>query len=267
MMLKNKRVLLTGASGGIGQAISRKLAEQGAQVGLVGRRLEPLQKLADELSLCGSKVEVIIADLLDIEEQKRAVQFMQERFGGIDILINNAGKMTFTCFEQQDSQDIELMFRTNVTIPMQLTQLVLPGMKSNGSGQIVNIGSIFGSIAYAYYVSYSASKYALRGFSEALRRELEGTGVGVTYIAPRAVNTPFNPASVYEMAEKVKMNIDDPGWVAKQIVLAIEKDKTDTYLGFPESFFVRINAILPRLVDKSVTKQNSIMSQYAAGSK
>jgi short-subunit dehydrogenase len=102
----------------------------------------------------------------------------------------------------------------------------------------------------------------MRGFSEALRRELEGSGVNVTYIAPRAIKTPLNSPAVYRMAEKVKMNMDEPADIARAIIRAIEQDKKDSYLGFPESLFVRINAVLPRLVDGSLRKQNQIMREY-----
>jgi len=120
----------------------------------------------------------------------------------------------------------------------------------------------FGSIAFAWFASYSASKFALRGFSEALRRELEGSGVGVTYVAPRAVKTALNSPAVYRMAEKVRMNMDDPARVARRIVRAIGRDKKDVDLGFPEAWFVRVNALLPRLVDRTLRKQNRVMREF-----
>ena len=114
---------------------------------------------------------------------------------------------------------------------------------------------MFGSIAFPCFAAYSASKFALRGFSQALRRELSGSGVGVTYIAPRAVKTPFNPPVVHRMAALGMMHMDDPLWVAQKIVRAIEKGKDEVYLGFPESLFARVNALLPRIVDRAIVKQ------------
>ncbi len=125
------------------------------------------------------------------------------------------------------------------------------------------MGSTFGSIAFACFASYSASKFALRGFSEALRREVKGTGVSVNYIAPRAIKTPFNTEAVYKMAKVVGMNMDEPKWVAEKIVQSIKKEAKDVYLGFPEKLFVRINAILPRVVDKALAKQNKQMAEFA----
>jgi short-subunit dehydrogenase len=150
----------------------------------------------------------------------------------------------------------------NVLAPMQLTRAVLPELLEQGSGQIVNLGSVLGSIAFPCFASYSASKFALRGFSEALRRELDGSGIGVTYVAPRAVKTRLNSAAVYRMAEAVKMPMDDPEAVARQVVRALESNRKDVYLGFPESLFVRVNALLPRLVDGALRKQNRVMQRF-----
>jgi short-subunit dehydrogenase len=139
---------------------------------------------------------------------------------------------------------------------MALTRMVLPGMQVSGCGQVVNIGSIFGSIGFAWLAGYSATKFGLRGFSEALRRELDGSGIQVLYVAPRAVNTPFNSEAMYRMAEHVRMKRDEPGWVARRVITAMLDDRRDVYIGFPESFFVRINALLPRLVDRALRRQN-----------
>jgi len=262
MQIHNARIVLTGASGGIGAALAAELAKRGARLGLVGRDLVKLNALAQPLASQGIEVERITTDLTQAEGSAVVRARMQARFGGVDIVINNAGITDFTQFSQADPQRIEQVLRTNVLAPMQLSRAVLPDMLAQGRGQIVNVGSIFGSIAFACFASYSASKFALRGFSEALRRELAGSGVGVTYVAPRAVRTPLNTAAVQRMAERVKMAMDEPEQVAKQIVRAIEQDRKDVYLGFPESLFVRINSLWPRLVDAALGKQNKIMREF-----
>ncbi len=262
MQIHNARIVLTGASGGIGAALAAELAKRGARLGLVGRDLAKLNALAQPLASQGIEVECIATDLTQAEGSAVVRARMQARFGGVDIVINNAGITDFTQFSQADPQLIEQVLRTNVLAPMQLSRALLPDMLTQGRGQIVNVGSIFGSIAFACFASYSASKFALRGFSEALRRELAGSGVGVTYVAPRAVRTPLNTAAVQRMAERVKMAMDEPEQVAKQIVRAIEQDRKDVYLGFPESLFVRINALWPRLVDAALGKQNKIMREF-----
>jgi len=152
----------------------------------------------------------------------------------------------------------------NAIGPMLFTRAVLPTMLEQNSGQIVNIGSTFGSIGFAWFSVYSASKFALRGFSQSLRRELAETGIEVSYIAPRAVKTAINSQDVYDMANAIKMNMDEPELVAKQIMTAIRRRKKECHLGFPESLFVRINAIFPGLVDRATRKQNREARRFAS---
>lgn len=262
MQLQDKRVILTGATGGIGQATAVQLAKQGARLGLVGTRNDALNQLHERLKQFGSECITIPADLTTEQGQKQVIHDMRARFGGVDVLINNAGITEFTEFSDQQPEMVERIFKINVIAPMQLTRRVLPEMLDRQSGQIVNIGSTFGSIAFAWFTSYSSSKFALRGFSEALRREIDGSGVKVTYVAPRAVKTELNTSAVNEMAQKIKMNMDHPAIVAQKIVRAINNDRTDVYLGFPESLFVRINSLFPRLVDAALSKQNRVARQF-----
>jgi short-subunit dehydrogenase len=144
-------------------------------------------------------------------------------------------------------------YMVNLVAPVQLARVVLPVMKQRGSGQIVNIGSIFGSIGYPHFATYSSAKAGLRGFSEALRRELHGTGIDVTYIAPRAVRTGLNNGAVMRFVEMAKMAADEPEIVAARIVRAIAQRKKDVFIGAKEGVFVRINGLMPRLVDAAVT--------------
>jgi short-subunit dehydrogenase len=140
----------------------------------------------------------------------------------------------------------------DLVAPVLLARAVLPGMKARGRGQIVNIGSIFGSISYAHFVSYSSAKAGLRAFSEALRRELKDTPVAVTYIAPRAIATGLSRDRVIEFAKLSKMSLDDPDRVAARIVEAVIGRRKDVYLGLSENIFVRVNALLPRVVDAAL---------------
>jgi len=263
MDLRNARVLLTGATGGIGQHLAQHLALRGARVALIGRRADALAQLCGTLREKGCDALPVAADVSSLQGVAGAVNQVHRRWGGVDVLINNAGLANFGEFASADPVALETLLRTNVVGPMLLTRAVLPGMLQQQHGHIVNVGSIFGSIGFAYFAPYSASKFAMRGFSEALRRELHGSGVQVTYVAPRATKTPLNSDAVYRMAAAVKMNLDDPETVAARIVEAIEKDRKDCYLGFPESLFVRINALLPRLVDAALRKQNRVMRKFA----
>jgi len=263
MQLHDKRVILTGASSGIGRELAHELAKRGARLLLVGRRQIELAKIAQEINDAGGTARIVAADITASDGRTFILNEAMRCYGGTDMLINNAGISDFSSFTQSNPVLIENIFRTNVTAPMLLTQTLLPKLIAQGQGRIVNIGSIFGSIGFAYFATYSSSKFAMRGFSESLRRELSGTGVDVTYIAPRAVRTAINSEAVYNMAEAIKMKMDDPKIVANWIVRCIEKDKKDAYYGLGESIFVKLNGILPRIIDKGLGKQNRAMRPYA----
>ena len=263
MMLENQRILITGAAGGIGSQIARALARTGAELALVDMDANKLGNLKRAVKEIGCKAHAFPCDLTATNAIKNLTEHISETMGGIDVLINCAGIANFGLFEEQTAESMELLWRINVIVPMQLSRALLPQMKKRGHGRIVNVGSIFGSIGFAYFTSYSASKFAMRGFSEALRRELEGSGVGVTYVAPRYTKTPLNDGPVSRMAQAVGMNSDEPALVAQHVVRAIMKDSEDYYIGWPECLFVRINAILPRLVDGALRKQNAKARPFA----
>ncbi len=263
MQLENKRILLTGAGGGIGAELAKAFAAKGARMVLLGRNADNLHALLDELNADTDCARAVVADLLDATARERAVDRARKLLGGIDLLVNNAGLLSFRPFAEEDPVLLERIMQLNTLAPMLITRRLLPDMLEQGAGRVVNIGSTFGSIGFAWFAAYSASKFGLRGFSEALRRELNGTGVGVIYVAPRAVRTRFNTGAVYRMADVVKMNMDEPSWVAARIVESITKDGKDVYLGWPEKLFVRVNAFLPRLVDGALRKQNKLMGTFA----
>ena len=128
----------------------------------------------------------------------------------------------------------------------------------------VNIGSTFGSIGHPAFVAYSASKFGLRGFSEALRRELNGSTVKIHYLAPRATHTALNDDQVVAMNESLGNAMDDPCLVADELVRLLgEKHDKNRFLGWPEKLFVRINSLLPQLVDRALAKQLKTIRHYA----
>lgn len=238
-MFKDKTILLTGGSGGLGSLIGAQLMAEGARVVVLDR--------APPVACSG----FLQHDISTAEGVEAAANTIASR--SWDIVINLAGIQHFGPFERQSPEHLLASYMVNLIAPVRLTQAVLPGMKARRVGQIVNVGSIFGSINFAHFVTYSSAKAGLRGFSQALRRELSGSGVDVTYVAPRAVRTALNTPAVMAFAKLTQMNMDPPEQIARRIVEAIRGRKKDVYFGFPESLFVRINAIFPRLVDGALS--------------
>ncbi|MFL1491138.1 SDR family oxidoreductase [Pseudomonas antarctica] len=251
MRLSDARVVLTGASGGIGLAVAEALCASGARVLAVARHRAPLEPLLDRYPqhLCW-----VSADLTFLAD-RRKVLAAAEAIGGVNLLINAAGINHFAMLEQLDDNEINAMLALNITAPICLTKLLLPLLKQAESAMVVNVGSTYGSIGYPGYATYCATKFALRGFCEALRRELADTRVSVLYVAPRATHTRMNSPAAQALNNALKSNVDDPRIVASAVIQAIAKDRRDLYLGWPERFFVRLNSLLPNLVDRGLRKQ------------
>ncbi|CAI8932127.1 MULTISPECIES: SDR family oxidoreductase [Pseudomonas] len=251
MRLSEARVVLTGASGGIGLAICEGLCASGAQVLAVSRHRQALEPLLARFAhnLCW-----VDADLTFASDRKKVLA-MAQAMGGINLLINAAGVNHFAMLEQLDDSEIHALLAVNIGAPICLTKTLLPLLRKAKSAMVVNVGSTYGSIGYPGYASYSASKFALRGFSEALRRELADTSVTVLYVAPRATRTAMNSTAAQALNDALKSSVDDPQTVASAVLNAIAGDRRDLYLGWPERFFVRLNSLLPHLVDRGLRKQ------------
>lgn len=244
MPLSGKNVVLTGGNGGIGKALAAILRMQGAQVSIIDRTAGEntrVTNLAD-------------ADELDALCTTLALQ-------RVDILINLAGLMYFGHFPLQTPAHLAAMLTVNLEVPIRLSQAVITGMLERGEGQIVNIGSVFGALAFPHFVTYSATKAGLKGFSEALRREYAGKGISVTHLAPRAVKTPLNNAAIEELHQRTHVTNDEPAQVAKIIADAIVHKRKNVAIGQPESFFMRLNALLPGLVDRALVGKRDIADE------
>lgn len=263
MKIDGARILLTGAGGGIGRELAIQLMAKGARLAIVGRNTVSLQQQAAVLRQGGGVVIPIAADLTEPQAASRVIASVLEQLGGVDILINNAGVMDFILFEQQSPDRITEVIQTNVDAPLQLTRALLPHMLARQRGQIVNVGSIFGSLGFPHYAVYCASKFALYGFSQALRRELAHTPIAVTYVAPRAVDTALNDTTTLDMLKASNIALDAPQAVAAKIVRAIEQERETLYIGQPESFFAWLNRTLPWLVNIGLRKQARLARPYA----
>ncbi|MEH6497754.1 MAG: SDR family oxidoreductase [Pseudoalteromonas distincta] len=259
MRLQDSVVVLTGATGGMGQAMVAALCQAGARVLLVGRQGTALKGLQRDF---GAQVTCVQADLRRPEDRARVVAAARQ-LPGFNLLINAAGVNHFGLFESMDDAAIADLIDINLIANMQLTRALLPQLKSAQQACVVNIGSTFGSIGYAGFSAYCASKFALRGFSEALRRELADTRVGVLYMAPRATDTEMNSAQVSAMNSALQVATDSPDRVAEQLVSALLRDLREVHLGWPERLFVRLNSLLPSLLDKALRRQLPTIQHFA----
>jgi len=242
-----KRVLITGAGSGIGRALAIEAARRGHRPILAGRRAAPLD---DTAAACAGGAEVVVAD---VTAPAGRAALVAAAGGRLDVVINNAGVQRVGHLGAQDDDAIAAMLATNLAAPILLTRDLLPALAA-ARGRVVNIGSVFGDIAYPFFTAYSATKFGLRGFSDALRRELSGRGIGVTYIAPRATSTDAE-AEFGRLAGPMKMALDKPEAVARSAWDAIEAGRRDLYPRGPERFFVLVQRLFPRLVDRSVGAQ------------
>lgn len=231
VQIQGSNVVVTGASSGIGAALARRLARAGATVGVVARRED---RLAEVLADCrkdapGSRMWV--ADLADLELAERVVAEAWDAFGHLDALVNNAGVPMRRHTTKLDAETLEWVMKVNFLAPARMTMVLLPKLMGRGGGMIVNVSSVAGRLGNANEAAYSASKFALCGWSEAIAVDLWGTGVTVRLVNPGPIDTeiwdlPGNDDPLFDVP---KVSADD---MAGAVVAAMEGDSFETY--FPD---------------------------------
>ncbi|HCY62993.1 MAG TPA: short chain dehydrogenase [Oxalobacteraceae bacterium] len=253
------RAILTGATGGIGRAIAWELAGRTDWMILVGRNIVALHALQEKIGK--SKAHVIAGDLTQ-EGTLATIDRLARQLGGANLLVNNAGSGDFHDFETQDAGAIRNLLDTNLLAPMLLTRRLLPLLKEADTAQIINIGSLFGNLGYPGFAAYGASKAGLRGFTQALRRELADTGITVRHFIPRATRTAINSEAVVALNRALKTAEDTPEHVARQFVQFLDGSAWETTVGAKEAFFKFINQMLPALPDKAIAGQLSVIRKH-----
>lgn len=253
MSRERKRVLITGAGSGIGRALAVEAAQRGMIVALCGRRaaaLEATRALLNE----PDRHFAIAADITDAGDRRRIVGMIEERWSALDVLINNAGVMEGGVIERVDDTAMIKTFMTNVIAPMALTRDLMPLLAAARPSRVVNVGSVFGDIAYPGLTAYSASKFALRGFSSGLRREWRRAGIDVTYAAPRATQT----AAIAALAEFIDPNggVDAPAVVARRIWRAVARGRESVYAPGLERIYVLIQRLFPQIIDRALSRRS-----------
>jgi short-subunit dehydrogenase len=224
-----KRVLITGASSGVGAALARQLAARGAVVGLVARRRDRLAEVVADCRRTSPDSVMWAADLADTPAVGRLALEAWDALGGIDVLINNAAIPKRRVITALDPAEVEAVMRVNFFAPMRLTLAVLPRMLARGAGMVVNVSSVGGRLGIIHEAAYCASKFALCGWSESMAVDLHGTGISVKLIEPGPVDTeiwdqPDNEDPLYH-GPKV-----DPDEVAEGIIAALGSDRFEHYV-------------------------------------
>ncbi|OGZ98226.1 MAG: hypothetical protein A3C07_01745 [Candidatus Sungbacteria bacterium RIFCSPHIGHO2_02_FULL_47_11] len=216
-MNQSKVAAITGAYKGLGAALSRVFAAKGYKLIIGGRDKDALGKYADELRV-NTEVATALVDVRNKNDCERFVNAAVEKFGRLDLLINNAGIWKLGSIEEATEEDIRNMFGTNVFGPIYCSQAAVRIMKKQGSGHILNIGSTAAVDYKTSHIAYGASKAALIGFTGCLRTELQGTGIRVSVVSPGGMKTDLFRSK----PERMQKNFMDPNFVAERILEHVE---------------------------------------------
>ncbi|HEX2696858.1 MAG TPA: SDR family oxidoreductase [Anaerolineales bacterium] len=253
--LNGKVVIVTGASSGIGEATARQFGLEGAKVVLAARRVDRLESLAQEIAALntGAETLVIQADLSKLEDIQSVVNQTLDKFGRIDVLVNNAGFGRLDWLENLDPvKDIEAQLLVNVHGVIQTTRQVLPVMIKQRSGDIVNMCSMAGLVGTPTYTIYAASKHAVHGFSEALRREVQPWGIHVSMIYPGGVATEFGQHAGIKRKTKAttpKFLLLSAEDVGRAVVKLVKRPRAMWIIPWLWSLSVLLNKLFPAFVD------------------
>lgn len=246
-------ILVTGASAGIGQETALQLAKYKVKLIITARRTDRLEELAKKIKASGSEVLVVQADLTKVSQITHLVETAHKTYGRIDVLLNIAGWGIYKWFEDFSFEEIENQFRVNVLGLAELTRQVIPIMKKQRSGHIINMSSYSSKIVFPPLTVYSSTKYAVEGLTDGLRRELLPWGIKVSRVHPSAVSgTEFNQNSEkrggveYQSASLGRISKQ---FVAKKLISLINEPSPSLFLGRLYDFPVFINNYFPGVID------------------
>jgi short-subunit dehydrogenase len=255
--LSGARVLITGASQGIGRALALRAAQRGAKVLAAARSADLLRELAAEARRAGGTLETVQADVTAAADRQRMAEAAVAYFGGLDVLINNAGIGATGHFAECSAERLRQIMEVNFFGLTETTRVCLPLLKRGHRPAVVNISSIAGKRGIPARSDYSASKFAVQGFSEALRAELAKDGIDVLVVSPGLTQTNF---SQNMLEQKARMKMDHlRGMTAERAadltLNAIERGRNETTLTFKGKLLVFVSRFLPRLADRIAARK------------
>lgn len=256
--LSGKTVLIAGGSRGLGLVMARELVPQGARLAICARNEAELERAREDLVQRGGEVLAVPCDVTDKQQVDKMVQAVSDRFGQIDVLINNAGAIAVGPMEVMTLEDYETAMKIHFWAPLYTTLAVLPEMRQRRDGRIVNISSIGGKISVPHLLPYSASNFALTGFSEGLRAELAKDGIVVTTVCPGLMRTgsPYNANfkgqhrgeytwfSISDSLPIISMSAER---AARQIIAACKRGDAEVVLSLTAQVAVKFHDLFPGL--------------------
>lgn len=254
--ISGSRALVTGASSGIGRALARELSRQGARLVLSARREDRLNQLADELRAQGGDATYHAGDITSAGVRAALIQTAQSTFGGLDLLINNAGVGAIGPFADADAQRLRRIMEVNFFAPAELMRAALPLLREGHRGMIVNISSVLGHRAVPDKSEYCASKFALHGLSDAVRAELASSGIDLLIVSPSTTKSEFFDSVLENRAPAPALGAREmsPQRVARKTVRAIRQGRHEIILSPGGKLLVWLDRLSPPLVNRLVAR-------------
>jgi short-subunit dehydrogenase len=265
--LQGCRILITGASGGIGRCVAEQAAAAGARVVLAARSADRLDELVRSLAGAGADVVGVPADVTREADRARLLQAAQDRFDGLDVLVNNAGVASFGHFGSSSEEVLRQVMEVNFFAPAELIRQAIPLLTRGRQPAIVNVASMCGRRGVPAWPEYSASKFALCGLTEALRGEMARFDVDVLLLVPGLTRTGLH-AHLLHNTGRMKIDFDKgqpPERVAAAVLRSLRTSRTETVTGWEAKWILRINRFLPRLVDRLMARRVRRLYASATG--
>ena len=268
--LKNKTVLITGGSRGLGLVMAREFAREGARLVLCARDEQELQKAQADVEDFGAEVMTVPCDVTDRQAVNEMIAAVNDRFGTIDVLVNNAGVIQVGPLEVMTMEDFERAMQSHFWGPLNTIMAVLPSMRQKKSGRIVNISSIGGKVSVPHLVPYSASKFALVGLSKGLRAELLKDGISVTTVCPGLMrtgsprNADFKGKHRYEYAwfsisDSMPLLTVSAENAARQVVRACKRGQAELIISVPAKLAATFDALFPEMMSQMLGLANQLL--------
>jgi short-subunit dehydrogenase len=268
--LKDKTVLITGGSRGLGLVMAREFAHEGARLAICARDQEELEQARVDLETLGGEVMAIPCDVTNKQDVDAMIAAVNARFGNIDVLVNNAGVIQVGPLEVMTAADFELAMKAHFWAPLNTIMAVLPSMRAKKAGRIVNISSIGGKVSVPHLVPYSASKFALVGLSKGLRAELMKDGISVTTICPGLMRTgsPRNADfkgqhrheyACFSIGDSLPLLTVSAENAARQIIRACKRGQAELVISVPAKIAVLFDSLFPEAMDQILGLVNQLL--------